>query len=224
MNFELLNVALLVSFGIFVAYLFLEKRKKQLEFDLINSMHIMAGSLKDGDSIETILTDLSRGSDRSSRFFKKALKDIKDGRSISDSLEKLKYDSQVLVYLVRLISAYEHSEENIAEQLDETSSVLTNLQHIEEDLYSQTSAPIIVLQILAVFVAPLVNLFIPFFLDIPIYQPIFYYMGFVVAAYALLEYLAHSDLKRVLFTLPLFVSSYALVISKLATMYLGWLF
>ena len=67
----MIEIALFViGIVVYEAYLFIEKASNKTDYDLLNAMNIISSSLKQGNSIETAMNDVSKGKDNASKIFK----------------------------------------------------------------------------------------------------------------------------------------------------------
>ena len=218
---------LIIVFGIalflYILYSSIEKRHRILEYNLINSMQLLSASLKRGDSLETALHEESRGKDSASHLYKSILKRMNKGDSISQAFTHFSKTraSYVLNCLSELVSVYEFSSEDISKQLDNLGRRLTELLKIEEELYSKTDTPVMVIQVLGLLVAPIFIIFIPTILGLPVYDYFYYYMLIMITTLGSLDYFFYGDLVKSIFLFPVFITGFLIVTELLTPTLIG---
>jgi hypothetical protein len=213
----IIEIVFVVSLIAYICFVVVRVLFASFENDLVTSMTVLASKMREGDSLETGITHLSRGKRLSAWFFGRIITKVRKGMSLSEAFQcyESKTRSTVLAYLSKLVSVCEGTEQGISAQLEEVSTKMLKLKQLEDQLRAKTIQPVIILQLMALFGAPLFVLSLHGFLEVPLSALVTYYMGFVVVVYSLLDYAIYQDVLQAVFSLPVFLAGYGIVVTRL---------
>jgi type II secretory pathway component PulF len=207
-----------LAIGIYVAYRFYESYNDGLDEDILTSLKGLSASIQEGKSIESSLKELSKGTDRASHLYRKVLERMQSGMSLSEAFTAVqrRYTSSIVTCMAKLMTVAERSKRSAAAELDEFATRMRKMREIKKKLYATTGEHIMVLQVIVIILMPLSALFLPPLLGVEVYPPLHYFMVFIVLAFGSLDYLVYNDLKKTIFILPVFITAYVLVVTRLA--------
>jgi hypothetical protein len=114
------------------------------------------------------------------------------------------------------MDAAEKSKRSAASELDEFATRMRKLREMKRRLFATTAEHVMVLQVMVIVLMPLAVLFLPPLLGAETYGPLKYFLIFIVLSFGSLDYLIYNDLKKTIFILPVFITAYILVVTKLA--------
>ena len=214
----IIEILCITSILLYAAYSFAERYYSRLDYDLINSMGLIATSLEEGDSLESALAELATGNDKAARLYAQVMKQVRLGLTLSEAFESIreKNSSKVFDFLTKLVSAYEKSDQDIAQELIEFKERILELENTEKELYAKTNTSVMVIQIAAIFIAPFACIFLSSILQFPMYAGAYIFLMLVVLIFSMLDLFVYSDGIKTVFLVPIFLTGYLLVITRLA--------
>jgi Flp pilus assembly protein TadB len=214
----IIEILFITSILLYVVYSFAERDYSRLDYDLLNSMGLIATSLEEGDSLESTLAELAKGNDKAARLYGRVMKEVKLGSTLSEAFEKIreKNTSKIFDYLTKMVSAYEKSDQDIAQELIEFKERMLELENTEKELYAKTKTSVMVIQIVAIFIAPFACIFLSGILQFPMYAGAYIFLMLAVLIFSMLDLFVYSDGIKTVFLVPIFLTGYLLVITRLA--------
>ncbi|MFH0874519.1 MAG: type II secretion system F family protein [archaeon] len=213
-----LMILLIASAAVYLIYSFIEYKKSRFEEDIYNSLTIISSSLKQGNSFEAAMFTATKGNDLATGYFKKAIDKIKNGKSIEEALKESEEfsDTIILPYLTKLANVSQKSSHNVSDVLDELSLRLKAINDSKKELYERTKTNVMLIQIISIFIIPIITIFSASLLDVSVYFPIYYFMGFTAIAYGCLDFFIYGELKKTIFILPLYICAHFYAITVVA--------
>ena len=211
----MIEFLLLIVIVSYIIYAFFDKSAKDFELDLINSLNIISTALKEGHSVETAITDLSKGKGKSASLYNKILNHLNSGLSLSEAFKLEESRSKIIPCITKIMSSYQDSGKDISRQLMSLSSRTTELMNIKNDYYSRTHTEVLLIQVLSTLVVPMTTVFSASLLEIPLEMAVSYYMLYAVLVYGFLDYFVYSDIKKAIFSLPVYLIMYIIIITKI---------
>lgn len=199
-------------------------RISRLDSALIDSLDAIAAELDRKASLESAVKKASDLPNKAGPLFKEIILTSLKGVTFEDALNQSRATakSRTFAYICELLATAYRSKANAAPSLKELGKKLWQIQHLEQTITSKSAGPIMILQILGVFLLPLIYYFLATLLQTEtlntvalVTSPVFtIYLGIVALAMAGIDLWVFRDLRETLWFLPVAASFFFFVMVK----------
>jgi len=157
---------LIIFICILTIYLALQRyfaHQRGLDDALITTLERIAEHLDQGDSLETALTTLATDpTNKAAPHFRRILDHVQRDATLPEALEHAARTAptRTLAYICTLLATAEHSKANASDALKNISRKLWDIHHLQNAITTKSSTPILIIQILGIFLLPAIYFFL----------------------------------------------------------------
>jgi Flp pilus assembly protein TadB len=162
----MIPIPLIIFLGTLTIYLALQRyfaHQRSLDDALIPTLERIAEHLDQGNSLETALTTLATDpTNKAAPHFKRVLDHVQRDATLPEALEHAARTASTptLAYICTLLATAEHSKANSSDALKHISRKLWDIHHLQTTITTKSSTPILILQVLGIFLLPAIYFFL----------------------------------------------------------------
>jgi len=213
-------IGFVISLLLYTIYLYVQSRKNNFEKELIEAMRIISETMKNGAGLETAVTKISQQPGQVSSMFKLILIDVNNGLSFVDALHKRgKHSSRIFTYFGNVMKLGAETGEDISSMLDALSEKVWSIKHLEEEIRTKTTVPLLMLQFIAIFLIPVLFVYasgaIGYSVDVASYA----FLSYIAFIFSIIDFIIFKDGMKALLSIPLFASIFGIGLTLIAPLF-----